>query len=110
MLTFFKILTERLHFLLTSTSKWNVSGDVNLKINDIVLFLFNESNSETDWRLGKVLELESGKAKILYTVPSQDDGPLRTNSTWRSQRQIVKILSEDEIAVTNKEYFARSSE
>ena len=102
---FFQTLIDRLHFLQFKPKKWSNTDSRLPKVDDTVLFKFNESNSHLDWKLGIIVEVEDRKAKIMYNAKANIDAVPTKMYVHRCFRDIVILFSEKEIFVNSKQYF-----
>ena len=60
--TFYQILVDRVHHLLSRPPKWCATSKQRPMVNDTVLFLFKEGNLSmggSTWKIGKVTKVES---------------------------------------------------
>ena len=74
-------------------------------MDDIVLFKYNESNSSLDWKLGRVVEVDSRNVRIMYSLKSDVKAIPTMKFLKRSFRDVVIIFSEHEIYQNSEEYF-----
>merc|ERR1711980_43770 len=94
--------------MLKPREKQNNEDDAKVKVNDIVLFLSNETSTEKDWKLGRVIETDGRKARIYYIKKNKENLPLM-GIAYRSLRDISLILSEDEVGFNSEEYWIRKN-
>ena len=102
---FFQTLVDRLHFLQFKPRKWPNTDSRLPKVDDTVIFKFNESNSHLDWKLGRVVEVFDRKAKLMYNAKSHPDAIPTKLFLHRCFRDIVILFSEKEIFLNSKQYF-----
>ena len=75
------LLKSRIHeLMLKPKEKLSKENEVKVKANDIVLFLSNETSTEKDWKLGRVIETDGGKARIYYMKKNKEN-----LHSWESQ-------------------------
>ena len=94
-----KFFFERIPDLLLRT-KWEKDAKDAINIDDIVLFKFNESSLKTDWKLGRIIDLEVSKdnipriAHVNYISENITDPkkPLALNIIKRATRKAVNTL------------------
>lgn len=92
-----KFFFERIPDLLLRT-KWEKDEKEDIKIDDIVLFKFNENSLKTDWKLGKVIDLETSKdnlpriAHVSYISENGKEGTVK-RATRKAVNTLVKIYS-----------------
>jgi len=107
--TFYNLLMGRIHeLMLKPKERPNNGNDLKVKVDDIVLFLSNETSTEKDWKLGRVVETDGRKARIYYMKKSKENLPIM-GIAYRSLRDISLILSEDEVGFNSKEYWIRKN-
>ena len=64
----------------------------------------NETNSEKEWRLGRIISTDGRTAKIQH-MKKKDENTIPTMKiAHRSLRDISLILSEQEVALNSNEY------
>jgi hypothetical protein len=105
---FYQIMIDRIHHLLARPPKWNHPTDLKLKPKDIVLFVFKDGNVNSEgkvWKLGKVVTAEETKATITYPMNSTGLTVPEWNTTERSKRDIVLVLSETDEYLNSTQYF-----
>jgi hypothetical protein len=102
---FFEIMVDRLHHLQTKPNKWSTSSPRQPEVDDIVMFKYNESNSACDWKLGRVVTVQPRKVSIAYTIKTEAKAIPVLKFLDRSPRDVVIVLSENELAVNSGEYF-----
>ena len=73
-----------------------------------MIFKFNETNSQLDWKLGRVVEVFDRKAKIMYNAKAHVDAIPTKMFLHRCFRDIVILFSENEIFVNSNQYFQNS--
>jgi hypothetical protein len=105
---FFQTLIDRLHFLNLKPKKWTQTDDRTPILCDIVMFVFNESNAGTDWKLGKVIEVQDRKVRIMYSAKSEIKAIPSKKFVWRSFRQVSILFSESDTFVNSSKYFSEA--
>ena len=94
---FYELLIKNI-FELVPQPKW-FKNDVDLKVNDIVLYIHKESThaSEHYWRLGRVKEIKSDKkpTKVLIEYKNVNEKKFRT--TERMTRELVVVHKVDDL-------------
>ena len=105
---FYRVMMDRVHQLVLKPDKWNHNEKRPPKIDDIVIFLMKESNTEKDWKLGRVIEEGERKVKILYWKKEKKDDIPVMKILERSHRDISILLPEGEVPMNSTEYFNTS--
>ena len=105
MSTFFQVLIDNLHHFQVKPAKWNTTSLRLPKIDDVIIFKYNESNSSIDWKVGRVVKVEPRKVSIMYSLKTDEKKVPTMKFVTRSYRDIVILLSEDEIYPNSREYF-----
>ena len=100
-------MVDRLHFLQFKPKKWSNTDVRTPKVDDMVLFKFNESNSHLDWKLGRIIEVHDRKAKIMYNAKAHPDAVPTKLFLHRCFRDIVILFAEKDIFVNSKSYFEK---
>ena len=94
---FYELLIKNI-FELVPQPKW-FKNDVDLKVDDIVLYIHKESThaSEHYWRLGRVKEIKSDKkpTKVLIEYKNVNEKKFRT--TERMTRELVVVHKVDDL-------------
>ena len=101
---FYCLLTERVHHLIMKPNKWNHTQENIPKVNDVVLFILNDSATGLEWRIGRVTEVEETKAKITYAKKCERTDTIKKNVVEQGFRSISIILAEDEIPLNSTDY------
>ena len=105
MSAFYRILIDNLHHFQTKPSKWGSTSTRLPKVDDVVLFKFNENNAAVDWKLGRVVKTTDRNAMIMYTLKSDSKAIPTMKFLTRSLRDIVILLSEKDIYLNSNDYF-----
>ena len=103
--TFYGILISRIHELVPRPNKWTVTDEIQPKKNDIVLFIFNDNNAGTEWRLGRIIKNMGHKVKISYVRKTTPDSIPLIGILERSVRNVSIIYAEGELDLNTKEHF-----
>ena len=106
MSAFFQMLVNRLHFFQLKPNKWNKSDIRPAKVDDIVLFKFNESDNSPEWKLGRVLKSDTRKLSIMYSKKASSQSIPIMRFVERSPRDTVILFSENELFVNSSDYFS----
>ena len=105
MSAFYQTLVDNLHYFQTKPNKWGNTSDRTPQIDDIILFKHTESKSGEGWKLGRVVNIHSRKATIMYSLKSDHKSIPTMKFLTRSFRDIVIILNENEASVGSNEHF-----
>ena len=95
-----------MHLLNLGPNKWLKSSWLT-SINDVVIFLFNDSNNikeSTCWRLGKVVEIQGSKVVLKYCIKANGVGQTLT----RSVRDCI-VYSVGEMLINTRGHFDECS-
>ena len=99
----FTIFMDNVHMLGLRPKKWEKTSRLPV-IDDVVLFVFNDSQYSKDvveWKLGRIVSVSSRKVSILYS-----SGINKTISTLeRSIRDISIVYSIGELMINTQEHF-----
>ena len=98
---FYGLLMERVHELVLRPDKWSRGSHEDVKENDIVMFLFNDSDSGEDWRLGRVINVEKMAVSIYVKKNEHGRSPV-IGIVERPKRKVYIVHSEDEIDLNTK--------
>ena len=104
MSTFYKLLVERVHQLSLKPNKWNEKDSRKPRVDDIVLFVYVEDAKGKDWKLGRIIEVQERRVKVLYSKRNHKDDMPVLKIIERSHRDISILLSQDELAVNSENY------
>ena len=105
MSAFYKVLVDNLHHFQTKPSKWGSTSSRLPLVDDIVLFKFNESNADIEWKLGRVVKTSDRNATIMYSLKKDPKAIPTMKFLSRSLRDIVILFSETDIYQNSKSYF-----
>ena len=104
MAVFYKLLTERVHQLMLKPNKWNSKDDRKPKVDDIVIFVYNDPSTGKEWKLARVIEVLERRVKLVYAKRvNKDDIPV-LKILERSYRDVSVILSQEEFALNTNDY------
>jgi len=99
----FKIFMDNVHMLGLRPKKWVKTSRLPV-IDDIVLFVFNDSQYSKDsieWKLGRIVSVGTRKVTILYS-----NGMAQSMvSVERSIRDISIVYSVGELMINTQEHF-----
>jgi hypothetical protein len=102
--TFYQVMLDRIHELVGRPDKWGVKEMPNAQVDDVVIFVHNDSKVGKDWRLGRIVEVTGRTVEIVYTVKSNGDLISRLGRVRRSLRQISLVVGKDEMNLNSAEY------
>ena len=94
---------DNIHLLNLKPDKWLVTSRIPV-INDIVLFVFNDSSCSKEaiyWKLGKVRSIKGSKVTLSYALKSKGG----EQTVVRSVRDISIVYSVGEFSINTREHF-----
>ena len=103
--SFYGILISRIQELVPRPRKWNQTDEIQPKKNDIVLFIFNDNNAGTEWRLGRVLKNMGHRVRLSYLRKTSPESVPNIGILERSVRDVCIIHAEGELDLNSKEHF-----
>ena len=98
---------DNIHLLNFHPNKWLKSSQLP-KVNDVVIFVFNDSNYTKDsicWRMAKVVEVQGSKVVLKYCIKANGVGQTLT----RSVRDITIVYSVGEMLINTRGHFDECS-
>ena len=102
----YQIFIDEIHALTLKPSKWQVSGRQPVK-DDVVLFVFNDSNyhkHDRTWKLGIVTLSSPSAITIEYIANSRSKEP-KKGSLIRNPRDVSILFSADDLHPNSNEHF-----
>ena len=109
MTAFYQSLVDNLHYFQVKPDKWPSSSERLPKMDDVVIFRFNQTNASTDWKIGRVVDVQPRKVTIMYSLKSDTKAIPTMKFAARSYRDIVIVFSEDDIYLNSNKYFEQIS-
>ena len=103
--TFYGILISRIHELVPRPNKWTQTDEIQPKENDVVLFVFNDNNAGTDWRLGRVIKNLGHRVRISYLRKTSPESVPSIGILERSVRNVSIIHGEGELDLNSRKHF-----
>jgi len=94
---------DNIHLLNLKPDKWLVTSRMPV-INDVVLFVFNDSSCSKEaiyWKLGKVIDIKGSKITLSYALKSKGG----EQTVVRSVRDISIVYSVGEFSINTREHF-----
>ena len=98
----YQTFIDNVHLLNLHPNKWLKSSWLPV-INDIVLFVFNDSNYVKEslcWKLGKVVDVQGNKVSLRYSIKTRVEQTL-----VRSVRDISIVYSVGEMLINTSDHF-----
>ena len=89
-------------------NKWLKNSRLPI-IDDIVLFVFNDSEygkEGMDWRLGKITAVKGTQVTVTYSVRSSKARVPPMHTVLRSARDISILYSTGDLLVNTREHFS----
>ena len=101
---FYGLLMERVHELVMKPNKLNEDDQRNIKVDDIVMFLFTDSDAGDDWRTGRVIDVKKSSASIVYVKKNEKGKVPVLGVVERPIRRICILHSEEDIDLNTEEH------
>ena len=105
----YSIFMDNIHELMVKPDKWDITG-IQPKLDDIVMFIFNDSGYSKEqrvWKLGRVTQVQPRKITIEYVSKVSIQGISTLGSVSRSPRDISILFSTDELFINTPEHFKK---
>ena len=105
----YSIFMDNIHELMVKPDKWDITG-IQPKLDDIVMFIFNDSGyskKQRVWKLGRVTQVQPRKITIEYVSKVSIQGISTLGSVSRSPRDISILFSTDELFINTPEHFKK---
>ena len=103
----YQLFIDNIHFLTLKPDIWRGSSRLPI-MNDIVLFLYNDSGQGKDpdtWRLGRVVGVSDRKVTILFSGKEGKSTVASTRTLVRSMRDVSILFSADEFMINTADHF-----
>ena len=107
----YQCFMDNIHLLALKPDKWNTTSRTPIQ-DDIVLFVLNDagySKQDRSWKLGKIVEVNRSKVKILtFQKKARTDKP-KSSIFERNMREVSILFSLGELYVNSKNYYQELS-
>ena len=103
----FQLFIDNIHYLTLKPDIWRESSRLPI-MNDIVLFLYNDSGQgkEPDtWKLGKVVSVSSRKVTVSFSGRQSKSAVASMRTLERSMRDVSILFSADEFRINTNDHF-----
>ena len=108
--TWYQMYIDSIHLFALRPSLWPHTDKLP-EIGDVVVFVHKEDvlvgKKGADWKLAKVVQVQERKIELEYCVGTKKSGEISKRRVWRNPRDVVILLTPEELAINSKNYFSR---